>query len=259
MKSEHPPHNNDQAQHALGTVVQLAAGLDSRRLDAAAGRGAAVSMSRLQADAVLLKRLAAEGFEGPGWDRFVRVLVEYGCAVLTAWTVTGAINGYVARHALIRLERPPAAITQEDAEDLAVETVADALGRFRDRVLAVGRWDPRRGTSLATFWIGYCILRFPDVYRRWLTAQSRWHRALQNADGDRTYRFRPTLGDPVEQVVLDEEVVEALACIAVETTRQILQLKAAGYSHEEIADLVGCSVKSIESRLDRHWRNTRAG
>ena len=216
-------------------------------------------MSRLQADAALLERLAAEDFKGPGWDRFVGVLAEYGCSVLTAWTVTGAIDAYVVRHARIRIEKPPVEITQEDAEDLAAETVADALGRFRDRVLSVGRWDPRRGASLATYWIGYCILRFPDVYRRWLTAQSRWHRALQNADGDRTYRFKPAPADPAQQFVLGEEVAEALASVSVEATRQILQLKTAGYSHEEIAELVGCSVKSIESRLDRHWRNTRAG
>ena len=216
-------------------------------------------MSRLQADTALLERLAAEGFKGRSWDRFVDVLVEYGCAVLTAWTVTGAINGYVARHAQIRLEEPPAEITQEDAGDLAAETVADALGRFRDRVLAVGRWDPRRGASLATYWIGYCILRFPDVYRRWLTAQSRWHRALQNADGDRAHRSELVPADPAQQVVLDEEVSEALASVSVEATRHILQLKATGYSHEEIAELVGCSVKSIESRLARHWRNIRAG
>ena len=41
-------------------------------------------MSRLQADAALLGRLAAESFEGPGWDQFVDVLIEYGCAVVRA-------------------------------------------------------------------------------------------------------------------------------------------------------------------------------
>ena len=216
-------------------------------------------MSRLQADAALLGKLAAESLEGPGWDQFVDVLIEYGCAVLTAWTVTGAIHAHVAHHAQIRLEKPRAEITLEDAEDLASETVADALGRFRDRVLVVGRWDPRRGATLATYWVGYCLLRFPDAYRRWLTAQSRWHRALQNADGDRTYRVEQAPADPAQQVVLDEAVAEALASVSVEATRQILQLKAAGYSHEEIAELVDCSVKSIESRLARHWRSIRAG
>ena len=49
-----------------------------RRLDAVAGRRAAVSMSRLHADAELVGRLAADGFEGPSLDRFVGVLVEFG-------------------------------------------------------------------------------------------------------------------------------------------------------------------------------------
>ena len=72
---EHPPL---QTQQSSGTVVQLVADLDARRLDAVAGRQASSSMSRLHADADLVGRLAADGFEGPGWDRFVGVLVEYG-------------------------------------------------------------------------------------------------------------------------------------------------------------------------------------
>ena len=255
---EHPRLQADQAQQSWGTVVQLAAGVDARRLDTAAGRRAAVSMSRLQADAELVGRLAADGFEGPGWDRFVGVLVEYGCAVLTAWTATGAIHGHVARHAQIRLEAPSVPITQEDAEDLASETVADALVRFRDRVLRTGQWDHRRGASLATYWVGFCILRFPDVYRRWLTAQRRWHLALRNVDGDRSYGFGATSAEPAHQLVLNEEVAEALTSVSVDATRQILTLKSQGYSHEETSELLGCTVKSIESRLARHWRSTRA-
>ena len=250
---------HDPPPQVPGTVVQVAAGLDAGRLDAVAGRRPAASMSRLGADAALLERLAAAGFEGPDWDRFVDALVEYGCAVLTAWTVTSAINDHVARQARIRLKEPPVEITHEDAEDLAAETVADALRRFRDQVLAVGLWDPLKGASLATYWIGYCILRFPDVYRRWFTDQRRWHLALQNAEGDSVYRFDPVPADPALQVVVGEEIAEALASVSVEATRQILQLKAAGYRHEEISELVGCSLKSIESRLDRHWRNNRAG
>ena len=69
--------------------MQLAVGLDARRLDTAAGRRAAVSMSRLQTDADLVGRLAADGFEGPGWDRFVGVLVEYGCVVLRCRSSSG--------------------------------------------------------------------------------------------------------------------------------------------------------------------------
>ena len=215
-------------------------------------------MSRLQADAALLGKLAAESFEGPGWDQFVDVLIEYGCAVLTAWTATGVAHGHVVRHAQIRLEAPPVPITQEDAEDLASETVADALVRFRNRVLRAGQWDHRRGASLATYWVGFCILRFPDVYRRWLTAQRRWHLALRNVDGDRSYGFGATSAEPAHQLVLNEEVAEALISVSVDATRQILTLKSQGYSHEEISELLGCTVKSIESRLARHWRSTRA-
>ena len=124
---------------------QLAATRDAGRLASEGRARSAVSVARLHADVELHRQLADENFEGPCWDRFVEVLVEFAFPVLTTWIVSGAIRKHVAHNARVLLEAPPSPIMQEDAEDLALETIADALGPFRDRVLRANRWDPSRG------------------------------------------------------------------------------------------------------------------
>ena len=237
---------------------QLAATRDAGRLAAEGRVRSAVSVARRHADVELHRRLTDENFEGPCWDRFVEVLVEFAFPVLTTWIVSGAIGRHVARNARVLLEAPPSSITQEDAEDLALETIADALGPFRDRVLRANEWDPSRGTTLTTWWVGYCLLRFPDVYRRWHTAQRRWCFSLRAAEQLRSVGLDQASDGPEDQLIVHEELARALASVASELTQRILQLKAQGYRHREISEMLGCSVKSIESRLARHWSRVRA-
>jgi hypothetical protein len=56
--------------------------------------------------------------------------------------------------------------------ELAQETVAKALRHFHDDVLVPGKWDSRRGATLRTYFIGQCLIRFANIYRRW------WRRGL---------------------------------------------------------------------------------
>ena len=239
--------------------VQLGAGFNSRQLDRVAGRPAARSLARVQGDADLYNRLASAGSKGRDWEKFANALVEYGLAVLKAWISTAVITRHVWERTGIRLPEPPVQLTSEDAEDLSASTVADALNRFRDQVLRAGRWIPNGGASLSTYWIGYCILRYPDTYRPWINEQKRWHLALQGVQGDLVVGMAPENSDPARQLEVEAEVEEALSSVQVEATQQILQLKAQGYSHIEIAELLDCTTKSIESRLARHWRSARAG
>ena len=58
--------------------------------------------------------------------------------------------------------------TQEEIEGLANYTVAMALRYFRTKVLMKRRWDPTKGASIRTFFVGQCIFQFPNIYREWL-------------------------------------------------------------------------------------------
>ncbi|MCY3954206.1 MAG: hypothetical protein OXG69_16950 [bacterium] len=250
--------DDKQEQREARIVDQRVATRHMDRLTSEGRARTARSAVRLHADVELHRRLADENFEGPSWDRFVEALVEYAFPILTTWIVRGEIRGHVARNTRVLLEAPPSPITQEDAEDLASETIADALRSFRDRVLRANRWDPSRGTALTTWWIGYCLLRFPDVYRRWQTAQRKWSFSLRAAEQLRSLGLELGPDDPADQLIMHEELAHALASVPSGLTQQILQLKAQGYRYREISEVLGCSVKSIESRLARHWRQVRA-
>lgn len=56
----------------------------------------------------------------------------------------------------------------ENADELANETVAVALNKFRDTNLRRHRWDSTRGATIKTYFIGQCLIRFPNIYRSWL-------------------------------------------------------------------------------------------
>ena len=87
-------------------------------------------MARIQGDADLHARLAAAGFEGPDWDRFADVLVEYGWAALKAraisvLSVIGWV-GVIARGNGIAV--PNAAVRPVDYDLTTTEVPDDLLG-----------------------------------------------------------------------------------------------------------------------------------
>src|SRR6266702_2035011 len=86
-------------------------------------------------DRALLAELAVADFTGPVFEVAVTEFAAYGIAVLMAWMRTGQII---------------------------------------DKVLKPGKWDPRRGASLKTFFVGACLLQFPNVFEAWLTEQRKW-------------------------------------------------------------------------------------
>src|SRR6266702_2243132 len=86
-------------------------------------------------DRALLAELAVADFTGPVFEVAVTEFASYGIAVLMAWMRTGQII---------------------------------------DKVLKPGKWDHRRGASLKTFFVGACLLQFPNVFEAWLTEQRKW-------------------------------------------------------------------------------------
>jgi hypothetical protein len=127
-------------------------------------------LDRLVADQDLVTRLGLQGFQGPEYDVFATELAKYGLAVIRGWLFRRVIFAKCRERGFGGLPEPPAdALRDRDTvEELACETVAVALVHFRDDVLLVGRWVSSGGATLKTYFIGQCLIRFPNVYRRWL-------------------------------------------------------------------------------------------
>jgi DNA-directed RNA polymerase specialized sigma24 family protein len=148
---------------------------------------------------------------------------------------------------------PVGRFTSEVVNDLASETVARAYANFRDYVLPKGIWNPAKGASLTTFFIGQCLFRYPNVLRRHIR-QVRRDRPLRPAgtvdeleDGqlvDR--RSAGTDANAIGKITAVEQLEKFDP-----TTRAIIAFRSEGYSWDEVAELVGLSVPAAKSRLFR--------
>jgi len=214
-------------------------------------------LERLLADLELVNELRLQGFRGPGFDELARALAEYGYQVLGAWIRSGVVFGKLREkkigHYLARFDKrvpPPAA-----AKEMTNDVVAEGIIGFRDEVLRPGKWHHERGASLATYFIGQCLHRFPKIYIRWLRETTRaslstpFHLA---AEGQLPRR---TAQDPEGVALIRDRLETGLNRIPPMTTAIILLVEE-GFSHAEISHSLGISVGSIESRLHRHRKNT---
>ena len=204
--------------------------------------------ARLRADADLVLRLALSGYAGPDWDMVVERLAAYGLRVLTAWICDGTIQ----RKCQDKNWPGPwdnRCRSIEVAGDLATNTVMVALPKFRDSVLIPGRWSPNGGASLATYFIGQCLLRWANVHRDWV----RWQKKQLALSPDGWVEKERSSADSTDRL-LDRIQIEDLAPKG-SIERQILDYQAAGFSWDEISALTGRSVPSVRG-LTRRLRES---
>lgn len=213
-------------------------------------------LDRLAADAELYRELQRANFQGPDWDFFINELARYGLAVMRGWIRRGLIvakcreKGFSASDLPASVSADPQAI-----RSLADETVAEALWRFRDEVLVPGVWDPARGASLRTFFIGQCLKRYGNVARAFLRHEV------------------PVVGTaPIEELLKDEPAPMRVDTHAIRTmtaqallhgassdrAARILALDAAQYRNGEIAQMMDMTVDAVSSVLKRERARLKA-
>lgn len=216
---------------------------------------------RLRADVDLVTRLAFSGYKGTDWHEVANLLAAYGLRVLTAWI----IDGTIVRRCTDKGWSGPwdgRCRAREIAEQLAADTVAVALIKFRDTVLMPCRWQPDRGASLSTFFIGQCLLRWANVYRQWRRAESRQVLTtglddLEAVERPAVYRTpRHAMSDPAGSVV-DRSEVEAALAPADAVTERIVRYRAAGFAWDEISVLLGIPIGALRGKYTRFQEKAR--
>ncbi len=216
---------------------------------------------RLGADNDLIQSLALAGFEGRDWDYFATELARYGMAVVASWMRRGLILGRCRKHGFGGLPELGRDFTEDEISELTNETVAKALDRFRCDVLMKKKWDYRKGATIRTFFIGQCLIRFPNIYRRWHGNETRNSYDLTN-EWEALVQPR-TRGLLVDQKVVDYEIaMNALSTVKNPRVRKAMLMTAGGFTQAEIAIELGVSEKAVERMLANErtrQRKRRAG
>ena len=213
--------------------------------------------ARLAADTDLLTAVMLEDFQGPAWDKMAERLVAYGLVVIKAWLRRGTIFNRCAEKGLGISNAQPGGITDEDdVEALADETVWRAVLKYRNNVLIPGKWDPRKGANLTTYFIGQCMFQFPNVYKRWWRETKRQEVPLDQATIEDLGLANKPRGAAAG--VINRDLIRKGLAHTDATDREILWWHAAGYTYEEIAELTEVPVGTIKSRIHRLRKKANA-
>lgn len=215
---------------------------------------------RLAGDVALYTRLVEVGFTGPDFRMAADALARYARPVLYAWLVSGQIVHECARKGvggILDLAAGEVTLTRHDIDDLVQETLLIALARFRNAGQKNHGWSPQGGALLRTYFVGGCVLAFGTAYQRW--KKQRPYRTLLT--GPETPPPHPH--DPADLVALRETLAEILPPPG--RARTAVLLDAAGYSHDEIARILGdgegraVTPRAVEGLLYRYRVSLKGG
>lgn len=216
-------------------------------------------LERLLADSELLLRLQLSGYAEEEWHPVAAEFARYGLGVLQAWIATGRIFGQVRAKTGYRLTPSETGLDEDAVQTLATDTVVAALRAFLEKVLKQNRWDPAKGASLKTFFIGQCVLQFPNAYKKWIR-QQRWQsRTLPGGVAVHLERRTPPAAGADRELLRGEEFRTALALLSTQKARVAFAMQNLGYTHEEIASHLGMTdVKAVENLLGYQRRRVHS-
>jgi len=211
-------------------------------------REQAERIDRLAADLELVNDLALEGFAGTNWTKFETELAKYGMAVIGGWMRRRLIFGRCRERGFGGLPELGREFEPEEIDEITDETVGKALYHFREDVLLKRRWDYQRGATLRTFFVGQCLIRFANIYRRWWGNEVRNGYLLPNDTEMLVRHGARDIGADARAVdgVLAEQV---LSTIKDPRVRRAMELTAAGWEQIEIAQELAVSRKAVERML----------
>ncbi len=212
---------------------------------------------RQERDRGRLLQMQLEGYDGPTWRKEVQPDVwAYAVRVLPKKIQTGeifAIRARLGAKCADDLALPADGICRDDAEDLASEVAAGAIGVFHDQLKA-NVWDVTKDMTFRSWFVNLCAHRFPGPYRKWLRERSRRSPYTGMLKPD----FEQLDTDPQpSSVIYVVEFDRHLGRVSDPVTKAMICLDIAGCSDVEIAEATRTTVKAVEGRLARVRRDAR--
>lgn len=214
-------------------------------------------LDRLLGDSDLLYRLQVSGYAPEEWRRPSEEFGRYGYDVLVGWMFTGRIWHEVFRKTGRHPRRPDSPFDEDTIRQLCADTVINGLEAFLENVLKKNKWDPQRGASLKSYFVGQCCFQFENVLR------SHYRRLKRNRedvvkDPSDWEELQGTNEGADAQVLRHEQKSDALATVSSAKARDAFALQWLGYSEAEIAERLGePDEKTIENMLGYQRRKAK--
>ncbi len=207
-----------------------------------------VVTKRGEGEEELWQALCDARFDGRIWGLVATELARHGIPVL----------GYLIRFGQIfertkDLGRPVdrgRLRNDDEIPGLVHLVLAAALKLFRENAAAGKGWNPQGGTSMASFFIGTCVLVFANAYRWW------------SPDHDPRQVPVEIMEDveAPEPPISSEEVrrlIKELTGCTDEEICTIVQMKVDGFTIKEISDALGKTPRAVDGRLNRFLKSIR--
>lgn len=213
-------------------------------------------------DHELYQLLSDEEFADHAFEVLAVALVGYAYRVLSGWMASGAIY----RHCALRgwpvwptdAERTCLYSQSEEVNEIVNETLGEALVQLRRHAVSgENKWDPHGGLSLPSYFVGACVQRFPNVYRRWSREFRRRLPTESYSDDDRVVAGWES-ADDVEQEIVSATLTEEMLTTMPPNVRVIVELRVDGHGYAEIARRTGAtSARAVEGVLQRYRAQVR--
>lgn len=217
-------------------------------------------LDRLLADADLLYRLQLSGYAPEEWKRPSEEFGRYGYDVFVGWIFKDQVWEKVYEKTGWKLQRPSNPFTEEDVHTLAGDTVIASLDSFLEYVLKRNKWDPRRGASLKSYFVGQGCFQFPNALKAWRRKKERFSVERPMADPTDLYTGSGASADT--PLIQHLNVVAGLAALTTDKAREAIAMQWYGYSLSEIAEHLGePDEKAVENLIGyqrRRLRNQRS-
>ncbi|MCZ4655899.1 hypothetical protein O4090_07965 [Dietzia kunjamensis] len=207
-------------------------------------------VDRQDGDAALYRALKRKGFKGARQDAFEDVLAKYGLAVIAAWIIKGCIGEKCREHrfsgagVLDGID-----LDHSDIEWLVMESVSSAIRVFREDVLPNGKWQPKKGAALRTYFIGQCLIRYIDVAKTWKRQREADERFDPFSEQIAESVSQSAFGSVESDVIYSEMMDSRLSRIKNDDARSALVMQLNGYKIREIAEHLGRTEKSVDGML----------
>ncbi|MEV7174058.1 hypothetical protein AB0O18_30710 [Streptomyces sp. NPDC093224] len=212
---------------------------------------------KLAADRALYARLRQRDFTGWEMDLLREDLWLYGWKCLSAWTKDGTIIEKCGERDIVVPNRWFEVETlrrRSDLRDEVVHTaVESAVRTFTEGYLRSGRWNPNRGATMRTFFLGTCMYAFRDAFRHWSGSYRRnlfsaAHPLVQaelyslNGHGFGAYEDTTVFQETIRRIMENAGPEVRAICGCIWETKM---------THKEIGDELGISSRAVEGHMRR--------